>query len=188
MLGSANINNEPYSGYTYDMACDESYFFTQILFVSLHTEHFCSTLLVDNGYVTGGSKYPIEPGAKAVYNCNPGFKFVGNVERICLSSGNWTGTPSSCIRSEKIGLLGCDKVGTTLSHRFFTTLLQSCHKTCLKPWHNLIFWNWISQMRGVILHHPVKCAQHTLSKGTTHHNTLHLACETLTYYSNIYLS
>ena len=36
------------------------------------------------------------PGTKAVYTCNKGFKLVGESERKCQYSGEWTGEAPVC--------------------------------------------------------------------------------------------
>lgn len=32
----------------------------------------------------------------ATYQCDSGFNLVGNVERVCQASGEWSGTDASC--------------------------------------------------------------------------------------------
>ena len=49
--------------------------------------------VISNGIITikdflyGGSVY---------YECNPGFRLIGNRRRTCLTSGNWSGEGAAC--------------------------------------------------------------------------------------------
>ena len=46
-----------------------------------------------NGQVTlTGTEF----GSFATYECNAGFNLVGNVERTCQESGDWSGTDPVC--------------------------------------------------------------------------------------------
>lgn len=37
-------------------------------------------------------------GNQALYACNAKFKLVGQLTRICLSSGSWSGSAAMCVR------------------------------------------------------------------------------------------
>ena len=51
------------------------------------------TLSIDGGQLqysqTGGVSV-------AIYQCNPGYTLSGNVYRVCLNDGNWTGSIPQC--------------------------------------------------------------------------------------------
>ncbi len=47
----------------------------------------------DNGLVTVSG---VSPGSSAHYRCNTGFELVGVASRICLQSGQWSGSAPSC--------------------------------------------------------------------------------------------
>ena len=69
------------------------------LCLSVHVVIRCLHLNpIANGWVTTNGK---ALGAKAVYQCDPGFEVVGTKTRTCNSPGVWNGTAPECQRPGK---------------------------------------------------------------------------------------
>ena len=59
--------------------------------------------IVDNGHIEDG--YTLDYGSVMSYTCHPGFKLVGGKERVCGSSGQWSGQPPICINTSQTCLV-----------------------------------------------------------------------------------
>ena len=43
------------------------------------------------------------PGDYAVYDCGYGYKLVGKRRRVCLHTGNWSGSDADCVKDSHYG-------------------------------------------------------------------------------------
>jgi len=68
--------------------------FTLKLNVYVPSENMCSRLSdIANGRVVFGGTFV---GATANYSCDTGYNLLGNAQRVCQSSGKWTGSIPTC--------------------------------------------------------------------------------------------
>ncbi len=56
----------------------------------------CEKFNVDNGMFVL-EHMPVKIGVKGTYRCNSGFILLGNAERVCTISNEWSGQPAQCI-------------------------------------------------------------------------------------------
>ncbi len=66
--------------------------------MSIPTSADCNRFLVANGEFVPDEE-PVKIGVSGRYRCSQEYTLIGNSERVCTISKQWSGQPSVCVES-----------------------------------------------------------------------------------------